>query len=150
VQTNVVTLDVSDPCISTQINTQSISRSLTGAYGSPDAYMIEPWPFTDTVDLALMPQVYGLGKCGRVLGQVQTQAGEPVSFVFFNNDTGELLLYPAQNTYPATYGLVIQFYMEKFPDRSANEGFIVVVEKCVTQIKTNGAMLEDRQTGWGE
>ena len=100
--------------------------------------------FTDSVDLSLIPEKYGLGKCGKVTGQVQTQAGESISFVYFDNASGMLELRPAQDTYPATYNLVVHFEMEKYPDRTKNEPFIVVVDRCVTSIKTNGAVLGDR------
>ena len=116
----------------------------------PDGSKVEQWPFPNSVDVARDPAKYGLGKCGDVKGVVMTLANEPVSFVQFDIASGMLILNPAQKTYPATYNLVVRFWMERYPSRNTAEPFVAIVEPCVTVIKTNGAQLADYQTGWGE
>ena len=50
-----------------------------------------------------------------------TMANEPVSFVQFDNESGMLVLNPAMKTYPATYNLVVRFWMERYPSRNGAE-----------------------------
>jgi len=52
---NIITLEVKDPCVVTTISSTPIDRKLVAAVGIPDTYRVAGWPFVDSVDAALNP-----------------------------------------------------------------------------------------------
>ena len=144
-----VTIEIVDPCPSTEILTKDVPN-LAADIGYFDQRNLRnfEWPWMDSVDL--QSGQFGTDKCGLKNYFVTDLFDNPVPFVELRTD-GTLIMAPIDGRdVVGGYTCKLNAYMVEFPSITASETFACDIPNCTPVIHSNGARGPTKMTTyWG-